>query len=386
MDQEKIGKFISERRKKKKITQKEFAELLGVTDKTVSRWENGHYLPDVSLFNDVCEILDIEVAELLKGEKMNKMEKKDVDETIDKIVDISKDEIKKKNKKVIRVSILIILLVFIVCGGIIHSNKMYKKQHEKNDVGEKIDWPRKIAIKEKEDGWVCIFEIMDYSSVRDEKPYYYDYDCHNFKYKSMHDFVGKGTEIDSNGNEYTYDIAVNHPSYTFNDKYRKDLHNITDYFNDKQFVKEIKIKDLEELELKYISKEDVLELYNKAVSSNKIDKFGKYPNLHLYEWLTVSMTLDNYTWYVGHSIDFGHISYISLELMIDGEYLSDLVKEKKATTEQKELYENIQEIEKHIIDKQEFVIPSNLKEVRPYSFLDDVFDDLKKYEYEIENE
>lgn len=51
MDQEKIGKFISERRKKKKITQKEFAELLGVTDKTVSRWENDHYLPDVSLFN-----------------------------------------------------------------------------------------------------------------------------------------------------------------------------------------------------------------------------------------------------------------------------------------------------------------------------------------------
>ena len=111
MDQEKIGKFISERRKKKKITQKEFAELLGVTDKTVSRWENGHYLPDVSLFNDVCEILDIEVAELLKGEKMNKMEKKDVDETIDKIVDISKDEIKKKNKKVIRVSILILILL-----------------------------------------------------------------------------------------------------------------------------------------------------------------------------------------------------------------------------------------------------------------------------------
>ena len=98
------------------------------------------------------------------------------------------------------------------------------------------------------------------------------------------------------------------------------------------------------------------------------------------------MTLDNYTWYVGHSIDFGHISYISLELMIDGEYLSDIVEKKKATTEQKELYENIQTIEKYILDKQEFNIPSSLKEVRPYSFLDDVFDDLKKYEYEIENE
>ena len=77
-----------------------------------------------SLFNDVCEILDIEVAELLKGEKMNKMEKKDVDETIDKIVDISKDKIKKKNKKVIRVSILIILLVFIVCGVVLLNEQL----------------------------------------------------------------------------------------------------------------------------------------------------------------------------------------------------------------------------------------------------------------------
>ncbi len=47
MDQEKIGKFIAEKRKAKDITQKDFAEMLNVTDKTVSRWENGHYLPDV---------------------------------------------------------------------------------------------------------------------------------------------------------------------------------------------------------------------------------------------------------------------------------------------------------------------------------------------------
>ena len=47
MDQKKIGKFISEKRKELKLTQAQLAEKLGVTDKTVSRWENGNYMPDL---------------------------------------------------------------------------------------------------------------------------------------------------------------------------------------------------------------------------------------------------------------------------------------------------------------------------------------------------
>jgi transcriptional regulator with XRE-family HTH domain len=120
MEQEKIGKFISERRKDKNLTQREFAEKLGVIDKTVSRWENGHYLPDISLFNDVCEILDIEVTELLKGEKINKIEKKDVDNTITKIVNISKKEIKQKNRFMVIVYSLILLFIIILSFFVSH--------------------------------------------------------------------------------------------------------------------------------------------------------------------------------------------------------------------------------------------------------------------------
>ena len=148
MDQEKIGKFISERRKMKKITQREFAEKLGVTDKTVSRWENGHYLPDVSLFNDVCEILDIEVAELLKGERMKKVVKKDIDETIDKIVDISNDEIKKKNKKVIMISGCIMFLFLIISCIIIFSDNKENEFILKS--GDLTRFPGKYAYIEKE--------------------------------------------------------------------------------------------------------------------------------------------------------------------------------------------------------------------------------------------
>ncbi len=74
MDQEKIGKFISECRKTKKITQSELAEQLGVTDRSISNWENGKNMPDLSLFKPLCNILDITINELLSGEKLSKQE------------------------------------------------------------------------------------------------------------------------------------------------------------------------------------------------------------------------------------------------------------------------------------------------------------------------
>lgn len=69
MDQIKIGKFIADTRAAKKITQEELAKEIGVTDKAISKWENGRCLPDVSLFKPLCKALDISVNELLNGEK-----------------------------------------------------------------------------------------------------------------------------------------------------------------------------------------------------------------------------------------------------------------------------------------------------------------------------
>ena len=71
MDQEHIGKFIAECRKQKKMTQVELAEKLGVTEKSVSNWENGRNMPDLSLFKPICDILDISINELMSGEKLN---------------------------------------------------------------------------------------------------------------------------------------------------------------------------------------------------------------------------------------------------------------------------------------------------------------------------
>lgn len=70
MDKIKIGKFIAECRKNKMLTQEQFAEQLHVTAKSVSKWENGYCLPDSSLYESLCSILDISINELFAGQRI----------------------------------------------------------------------------------------------------------------------------------------------------------------------------------------------------------------------------------------------------------------------------------------------------------------------------
>ena len=68
MDQIKIGRFIAERRKLAGLTQVQLSEMLGVTDRAVSKWENGRAMPDTSIMLDLCHALNISVNDLLLGE------------------------------------------------------------------------------------------------------------------------------------------------------------------------------------------------------------------------------------------------------------------------------------------------------------------------------
>ena len=70
LNQEKTGKFIAEMRRQQNLTQRQLAERVGVSDKTVSKWETGRSMPDNSILLDVCLILNVSVNELLSGEKL----------------------------------------------------------------------------------------------------------------------------------------------------------------------------------------------------------------------------------------------------------------------------------------------------------------------------
>ena len=117
MNQEKIGKFIAECRKKKKLTQSDLAESLGVTDRSISNWENGKNMPDLSLFKPLCAKLDITINELLSGEKLNKEDYQDkLEENIVNTIDYSTKKITKYNQ-IISV-IIIIFGLFIAISAI----------------------------------------------------------------------------------------------------------------------------------------------------------------------------------------------------------------------------------------------------------------------------
>ena len=68
MNQNRIGEFIQRSRKEKGWTQKELAEQIGVSDKTISKWENGNSVPDTGILTSLCEVLEISVNELISGE------------------------------------------------------------------------------------------------------------------------------------------------------------------------------------------------------------------------------------------------------------------------------------------------------------------------------
>lgn len=107
MNQEKIGSFIAENRKAKGLTQIEFAEKLGVSNKSVSRWETGKNMPDVSLFLSICDVLDISVNELIIGEHITTQESKKADE-------VFVETIKASNKKLKSAQILIYIFAVLV--------------------------------------------------------------------------------------------------------------------------------------------------------------------------------------------------------------------------------------------------------------------------------
>ena len=98
MNQEKIGKFILECRKNKKLTQAQLAEKLDITDRAISKWETGKCMPDSSIMLELCEILGISVNELLSGEMI---EMKDYDKKAEEnLLNMAKRE-EKQNKKLL---------------------------------------------------------------------------------------------------------------------------------------------------------------------------------------------------------------------------------------------------------------------------------------------
>ena len=107
MDQIKIGKFIAKCRKKNNLTQLQLAEKLNITDRAISKWENGKGMPDSSIMLDLCNELKISVNELLSGEMISMGNKNEKQEQL--LLDMAK-EVEQKNK-IIWTSMWVIMVI-----------------------------------------------------------------------------------------------------------------------------------------------------------------------------------------------------------------------------------------------------------------------------------
>lgn len=99
MDQKKVGGFLKELRKEKGVTQEQLAEILGVSGRTVSRWETGFNMPDLEVLIQIADYYDVELRELLEGERRSGNMNKEMEETVLKVADYSNHEKQKFTKR-----------------------------------------------------------------------------------------------------------------------------------------------------------------------------------------------------------------------------------------------------------------------------------------------
>lgn len=122
MDQIRIGRFIAEERKRKGYTQRQLSEKLGISDKTVSKWERGNGFPEVSLLLPLCGELDISVNELLSGKRVSEEEyRKRAEENM---INLVKETQENKKKIILSAMVAGLTLVaavplFILSGALI---------------------------------------------------------------------------------------------------------------------------------------------------------------------------------------------------------------------------------------------------------------------------
>lgn len=119
MDQVKVGKFIASLRREKGLTQEALGQRLGVTNKTVSRWETGAYMPDIELLVPLGEALGVSVNELLAGERLSDAQfRKQADENLVAVVRESSFDLKERTeffkKKWLRDNIWLIVVSILV--------------------------------------------------------------------------------------------------------------------------------------------------------------------------------------------------------------------------------------------------------------------------------
>ena len=167
MNQEKIGKFIAYCRKENNMTQEELAQRLHLTDKAISKWENGRCLPDLSILELLSKTLNVSINEILSGDKIKEEELKDhTDKNIIDVVNYSDEKI-KRIKRTLKVSSIITIIIL--------ATLMFASDYDHIKEGKKPDFMFLVSKKDNKYTYLGLgSKLIREVAAEETDPLYYD--------------------------------------------------------------------------------------------------------------------------------------------------------------------------------------------------------------------
>lgn len=210
----------------------------------------------------------------------------------------------------------------------------------------------KIYIEERGDGWIYVSE---YTYAGDTN--YYEYDAYNLKYKYIN-----GYDLliyDAETNEVVGSSTTVLPYLSLLPEAEADVINIQEFFEENKISATITMADLNELNLNYLDKEDVLNLFNKTIVQEPQPE-GKNSGIPEFNMVQSKM-VDDYIWQGAYFNCHGNIVAFRIELIYkDDKYLSDLIEDGTANAEQKLIYDKYKEIERNIRESNNFLVNKDI--------------------------
>lgn len=268
MDTVKIGKYIAQKRKNLGLTQREIAEQLGMSDKSVSKWERGVCLPDVSVYMELCRIIGISLNEFIAGEDIEQVELQEKSEQ--NILDVTKDGNYKKRrlKAIIAVLVCICVAVTSLSGYLLwkrfHVETNYIEPFDENSaemgILKLVDAGPFVLYKFSTDKNISQATVMITCYEKGEKKYKHDVMTYGFKSDNVSDRANTvdsvlkvSSENDSNEKNDWISVTVDEGKATF--ELIEDDVELTGYMcawaDEKEHVDIVKGEEIEFLRISY---------------------------------------------------------------------------------------------------------------------------------------
>lgn len=268
MDTVKIGKYIAQKRKNLGLTQRDIAEQLGMSDKSVSKWERGVCLPDVSVYMELCRIIGISLNEFIAGEDIEQVELQEKSEQ--NILDVTEDGNYKKRrlKAIIAVLVCICVAVTSLSGYLLwkrfHVETNYIEPFDENSAEMRIlklvDAGPFVLYKFSTDKNISQATVMITCYEKGEKKYKHDVMTYGFKSDNVSDRANTvdsvlkvSSENDSNEKNDWISVTVDGGKATF--ELMEDDVELTGYMcawaGEKEHVDIVKGEEIEFLRISY---------------------------------------------------------------------------------------------------------------------------------------